>query len=631
MEFCEIKRIIKEIDTSGRINKIDLEGPKIILYTDDVGYFVDHDDEIKNYATSLKKRVVIRSSPNKILDEEDARRIITEIIPAEAEITSILFDPYFEMVYIEAEKLGLVIGKKGSTLNEILKRTGWEPKMLRKVPIDSRTINSIRKMVIDCSEERQKILKAVGKRIYRKPNSSCDWVRLTPLGGGRQVGRSSFLVQTPESNIMIDCGIDAAASGNNRFPDLRASELAVDKLDAIIISHAHLDHCGFLPYLYKYQYEGPIYCTEPTRDLMTLLQIDAIDVGLKDENELPFTSNEIKKIVKHTIPLEYGEVVDITPDTRLTLYNAGHIIGSSVVHLHLGDGLHNIVYTGDIKFGDTRLLEAGNYEFLRAETLVMESTYGGRHDIQPKRYEAEEALTRYIKSTIDKGGKVLIPVFSVGRSQEVMMVLENRFWRGDLSGFPVYLDGMIWEATAIHTAYPEYLKDNIKQRIFSGNNPFLAESFYKVNSRSERKEIINGDKPSVILATSGMMTGGPSIEYFKNLCEDEKNTLLFVGYQAEGSLGRRLQNGMKTMVVEGARGRTKELNINMSVKTVDGFSGHADRRQILGYCKKIHPRPNRVILVHGEKEKAKNLSTALEEMFGFDVFIPQNLDTLRLA
>jgi len=628
LELKDIKQLVDENAPEGKVTKVDVEGPKIILYTDDLNFFIDNNNEVRKLATILKKRIIIRPNAGGMTEPEKAREIVREIIPEEADITGIEFDEDFREIYIEAEKLGLVIGKRGSTLDEITKRTGWIPKLLRKPPIVSETIRGTRKILFESGAERQKILRSVGKKIYRKPDAECDWIRVMPLGGAREVGRSCVLLQTPESNVLIDCGINVAASDSNRFPDFRASKIAIDQLDAVIVSHAHLDHCAFIPFLYRYGYDGPVYCTEPTRDLMTLLQLDAVEIGERENRELPYSSKDVRTTIKHTIALDYEEVADITPDMRLTLYNAGHILGSSVVHLHIGEGLHNLVYTGDLKFGDTRLLEAANFEFPRVETLIMESTYGGRYDIQPRRRDSENEMIQTIENTIKKKGKVLVPVFSVGRSQEVMMVLEN-YSRYEGLDIPIYIDGMIWEATAIHTSYPEYLKGNIKKRIFNGQNPFLMDNFERVKPK-ERQSIIDSEDSCVILATSGMMTGGPSVEYFKNLAEDPKNVLAFVGYQAEGSLGRRLQNGLPEIAIE-KNGKMTNLKINMDVKTIDGFSGHADRRQLLGYSKKISPKPKRALIMHGESKKCMNLAMTLQEMFGFEASAPQNLDAVRLV
>lgn len=649
MEFREIKKIVEE-NLKEKVTKVDLEGPRIVVYTNDIKFFIENNNITKNLASLLKKRIVIRPEIKDLLDPEETKKIIERVVPKEAGIKQIDFDPYFESVYIEAEKLGVVIGKHGDTMNEIIKETGWTPVVLRKPPIESDIVESVRRTVrgINIEDqkrinlvkknewkdlfekginiERQQILREIGYRIYRKPSAECDWVRIMPLGGAREVGRSCFLLKTPESNVLIDCGINVAAQKNNKFPDFRAADLAIDKLDAVIISHAHLDHCGFLPYLFKYGFRGPVYCTEPTRDLMTLLQLDALEVWSKENEEPPFSSSDVRELLKHTIPLEYNEVADITPDMRITLYDAGHILGSSIVHIHVGEGLHNIVYTGDIKFGDTKLLEAANTQFHRVETIIMESTYGGRYDVQPKRQDAEDNLIRIIRKNIERKSKVLIPVFSVGRSQEVMMILE----RCKNLDATIYLDGMIWEATSIHTAYPEYLKEQVRQRIFNGDNPFLSDKFRKVKDRNERSEIINSKEPAIILSTSGMMTGGPSVEYFKNLCTDEKNTLIFVGYQAEGSLGRTLQSGAKEIVTS-ENGKTKSFDVKMNITTVDGFSGHADRRQLLGYMKKVTPRPKRVLTVHGEKEKCINLAATLTELFHIEAISPQNFDGIRLV
>ncbi len=628
MEFKEIQAIVDETAPEGKIVKVDVEGPKVILYTKDIPYFVDHPNEVRHLATSLKKRIIVRGTPESLMDPIEAKKKIESIIPEESNIVDIEFDEYFGEVRIEAEKLGLVIGKHGETLDEIMRAISWTPKLLRKSPLQSETVRSIRKTLFENAKERQKILQRIGRMIYRKPDAECDWIRVTPLGGAKQVGRSCVLLQTPASNVLLDCGINVAAQDTDRFPDFRAMKLAINELDAVVISHAHLDHCGFVPYLYKYGYDGPIYCTEPTRDLMSLLVLDAVEIGVKGQNELPFSSKEVLKMIQHTIPLEYKEVADITPDIHLTLYPAGHILGSSVCHFHIGEGLHNLVYTGDFKFGDTRLLEAANYDFPRVETLIMESTYGGRYDTQPKRRDSEMLLLQTIKETIAKGGKVLIPVFAVGRSQEVMMVLENAYRYGDLN-VPVYIDGMIFEATAIHTSYPEYLKKHIKHQVFNGYNPFLVDAFEKVDGRKHREEIITSDKPCIIIATSGMMTGGPSVEYFKRLAEDERNMITFVGYQAEGSLGRRIQNGLKELPID-EDGKTRGLKLNIGVKTIDGFSGHADRRQLLGYAKKIKPKPKRVIVMHGEESKCMNLAMTLTQMFGFEATSPHNLDSIRL-
>src|SRR2546428_13934029 len=204
----------------------------------------------------------------------------------------------------------------------------------------------------------------------------------------------------------------------------------------------------------KYGYNVPVYVTAPTRDLAALLQLDFIKVAMGEARKSPFDSSNVRQAVLNTIPLKYGETTDIAPDIRLTLQNAGHILGSSVCHFHIGDGLYNVAMSGDIKFEKTWLFNPAVNKFPRIETLVLESTYGGYHDIQPSRHEAAQQLKEVTKRVLSRGGKVLVPVFAVGRSQEVMLVLEDAVRNHQIPEVPVYFDGMIWEANAIHTAYP---------------------------------------------------------------------------------------------------------------------------------------------------------------------------------
>ncbi|HIP66725.1 MAG TPA: beta-CASP ribonuclease aCPSF1, partial [Candidatus Nanopusillus sp.] len=314
----------------------------------------------------------------------------------------------------------------------------------------------------------------------------------------------------------------------------------------------------------------------------------------------------------------------------LTFYNAGHILGSAIAHFHIGDGLYNVAFTGDFKFERTRLFDRAGTNFPRLETLIMEATYGGNQDIQPTRREAEERLINIVNETIKKGGKVLIPTFAVGRSQEVMVVLEEAIRNKKMEDVPVYLDGMIYEATAIHTTYPEYLNANLRDLIFHhGINPFISENFIKVDSPSKRQEVIDDPSPAVIIATSGMLNGGPVMEYFRALAPDEKNTLIFVGYQAEGTLGRKVQKGWKEIPFP-VNGRREVIKVRMRVETVDGFSGHSDRRQLISYIRALNPKPEKIIVVHGEENKCLDLASSIHRIYRIETRVPANLETIRL-
>ncbi|MEM0350161.1 MAG: beta-CASP ribonuclease aCPSF1 [Archaeoglobaceae archaeon] len=450
MELDEIKRRVKElVPPNIRIKNVEFEGPLLVVYIENPQELVGI-DIVKKLAKELRKRIVIRPDPKILKPKAEAKEIIMKIVPEEAKISSIEFDEENGEVIIEAEKPGIVIGRQGITFREIMKETGWSPRVIRTPPIKSKTIESIRTYLTSVKEERQNELRRIGDRIHRKILPDGNWVRVTFLGGCREVGRSCYLLQTRYSKVLIDCGVNV--SNVSETPYLYLPEVQpIDSLDAVVITHAHLDHCGLVPLLYKFNYRGPIYVTPPTRDLMILLQLDFIEVTGR-EKEAIYNSAMVREALKHTITLNYGEVTDISPDLRLTFYNAGHILGSAIAHFHVGEGLYNIAFTGDFKFEKTRLFDKTSTNFPRLEALVMEATYGGANDLQPSRAEAEQKLIEIINETIEKGGKVLIPTFAVGRSQEVMIVLEEAIREKKLKEVPVYIDGMIYEATAIHTA-----------------------------------------------------------------------------------------------------------------------------------------------------------------------------------
>jgi len=626
----ELKRKVQsKLPPDINVTGLEFEGPELVIYTDDPKKLADDGDIIRNLAKELRKRVVVRPDLKVLAEPEISIIKIQEVVPKEAVLTNYYFDGETGEVQIEAEKPGLVIGRHGATLREITKLIGWTPKVVRTPPVRSTTITNIKDYLRSVQTERKSILRTVGRKIHRDTASKDQWIRITTLGGCREVGRSCMLLSTPESRIIIDCGVNVG-SDDSATPYLYVPEVyPLNQIDAVVLTHAHLDHAGLVPMLYKYGYEGPIYCTPPTRDLAVLLQLDYIEIAGREGKRLPYDSAMVREALKHTITLNYGDVTDIAPDTKLTMHNAGHILGSSIAHFHIGDGLYNVAFTGDQKFERTRLFDPAVCNFPRLETLVTEATYGGTNSIQPSRKEAEVTLINVVKETISKGGKVIIPAFSVGRSQEVMVVLEEAIRKKVIDEVPVCLDGMIYEATAIHTTYPEYLNNDLRDLIFhKGINPFLAQCFVKVESPKQRTEIIEGP-PCVILATSGMLNGGPVIEYLKRLGPDEKNTLVIVGYQAEGTLGRRIQKGWKELPLS-VEGKTQTVKINLEVTTVDGFSGHSDRQQLMEYMRRIYPKPGRVITNHGDEGNCLDLASSIYKRYRIPTMAPMNLETIRL-
>ena len=623
--------IITHMPKEAEITRIEFEGPRLAIYVKNVGLLLEQTHIVTEIVNLLHKRVVIRSDPSIRLKETEAERLIKGIVPAEAEITELNFDPSLGEVVIESKKPGLAIGKDGSTLQEIIKTTSWRPRVLRAPPLPSKIIASSRHILHSESEERSRIFRDVGERIFRPRLGKTSSVFFTPLGGFHEVGRSAMLVHTEESCVLLDCGISAGADlPIYAYPRLDSDDFDIEKLDAVILSHAHLDHCGLIPILYKYGYDGPIYCSEPTAVLMTLLQLDYLDIFGKEGGHPPYDQKDVRETVLHTIPIKYGVVTDVAPDIKLTLHNAGHIIGSSIIHLHIGEGLHNAIYTGDFKFGRTMLLEPATCSFPRAETLIMESTYGAPEDVMSDRETVEGRLAQIVNETAEKGGRVLIPTLAVGRAQEIMLVLNAYMKNKRIKELPIFVEGMISEATAIHTAYPEYLSRDLREQIlYKDINPFQSDYFTNVDHPSEREKIATGP-PCIILATSGMMEGGPAIDYFRYMAGDEKNTLVFVSYQVEGTLGNRLKNGAREVSLMGRNGKVEALKVNLRVDSVEGFSGHSDRNQLLGFLKRVSPRPTRVIMGHGERRKTDLFAHQVSRILRLRTVAPDNLETLRL-
>src|SRR3989338_1416375 len=353
--------IIKEMTRmmpAGSVSDASYEAANIVFYTKDKDFFLDNKGVIKQIVHEFKKRVELRCDPSMIMNQDKAEVAIKKLMPEDAGLTQIIFDPQRSEVIIEAEKPGIAIGKQGEILREIREKTSWVPLIKRTPSIRSEIIENVRSVLYQNSDYLRKFLDRVGHRIYDgwirgKKN---EWIRLTYLGGARQVGRSCLLLQTPESRILLDCGINVA-SDDEAYPYLECPDFNINELDAVILASPHTDHCGFIPYLYKFGYRGPVYCTAPVRDIAALLLLDFVKIQSGERKEPPYNADDIKEMVKHTVTLNFEEVTDITPDVRITFYNSGHVLGSAMIHLHVGNGLHNLLYSADQKYAKTLLLE----------------------------------------------------------------------------------------------------------------------------------------------------------------------------------------------------------------------------------------------------------------------------------
>jgi len=625
--------ILKTIETQlprGVIGSTIFEGANIVVYTTDIAFFKNGDAQIKEAVNTIKKRIELRADKSLLIPQEETEEKIRNIVPIEAELTQIIFDPQRSTVIIEAKKPGLAIGKGGSILQKVKTETLWTPQVQRSAAIKSKITDKIREVLYQDNSYRKKFLNNIGEKIYKgwNPDKMQEWIRITALGGGRQVGRSCFLLQTPISRVLIDCGVDVSSSGKDKYPYLEAPELDISTLDAVILSHAHLDHSGLIPYLYKMGYKGPVYMTAPTRDISALMALDFIGVAYKQAAAPLFKSSDVRNMVRHSITLNYQEVTDITPDIRITFYNAGHTLGSAMIHFNIGNGLHNYVYSGDIKFGKSRSLESATSYFPRLETLQLEATYGGRDNNYPPRKESEQELLDFVNDIVSNGGKVLLPELGTGHAQEKMLLLDDAMQSGKIPKVPIYIDGMIWDINAVHTAYPDFLSNSLRANIFADRNPFVSDVFSQVGSPHERKKVIEGGH-CIILATSGMLVGGASVEYLREFADSPNNGLCLSCYQPPGGLGRQLKEGLKEVKFN-VNGKDEIVPIKLKFLNIDGFSGHSSRNELMAFMNNINPKPRKVIINHGEQSKCLDLASSIYKSQRIETTVPKNLETIRL-
>ena len=618
--------ILNHIPAEAEITRVEYEGPRIALYSKNPKFLQQNSYIVSDVVNLVKRRVVVRTDKSIRKEEQEAQDIIMASVPPESGVEKIFFDGAIGEAILDARKPLQLSVEKGFNPIEITDKTGWKIRV-RKLPhIPCQSIQNINYVLSQSVNERSKFFRDVGENIFRPRLSQEEEASIMTLGAFEEVGRSSIIVSTSESKLLLDCGIHPGSKNAwDAFPRLDWADIELDELDAVIISHAHLDHTGFLPALFKYGYDGPVYCTEPTLPLMTLLQGDMVKIGQLEGGRLVYDHRDIKEVIKHTITVPYGLVTDVAPDVKLVFNNAGHILGSATVHLHIGEGAHNIVYTGDYKYGKTLLLESAFWNYPRVETLITECTYGTKEDIMPSREDVENLFTNLANDTLKQGGKVLIPVPAVGRAQEIILLIDHYMKEKKLTEAPVFIEGMISEATAIHIAYPEYLSRELKYKILEeDSNPFSSEYFTVIEHPSNR------EGGAIIMATSGMLEGGPVIEYFSQLASSPKNRVMFVSYQVQGTMGRRVLDGSHQVSLLGEGGKIRVIDVNCQVNRIEGLSGHSDYNQIIRYIQKLRPKLQQIFVNHGEKRKCESLSYNLSRMFKLPVYHPQVEEAIKI-
>jgi uncharacterized protein len=606
--------ILQSLPQEASLTKIEYEGPCIALYSKNPGYLLQNNQLVLNMVNTIKKRIVIRTDESIRLSQDESSKVIADTIPKEADVNGTFFDAVLGEAVIFAKKPWLIV-REGKDL-DLTEQIGWRVRV-RKAPQNMLPIETLYKTLAEKASQRIKFYREVGDKIFRPKLSDQAEASLLTLGGFAEIGRSCMLLATRESKIILDCGLNVSAKDPlAATPRFDIAGISMEDIDAVVLSHAHLDHTGFTPALFKYGYRGPVYCTEPTLLLMSMLQREYLQYCGRDTF---FSQQDIDSAVTHTVTLMHGVVTDISPDVKLVFSNSGHIIGSTSVHLHIGNGEHNLVYTGDMKFGKTLTLENASWNFPRVETMIIESTYGGKEDIMCSREDAEVHLATAIESTVAAGGHVLMPVPAVGISQDLILLLD-RFTKSGRLRTKVLLEKTISEATAVYEAYPEYLSKELGNHVLESETSQFGPQFSIAES-----DTLKPSEPAIVLAPSSMLVGGPSVDYLKQIANDPRNTLIMLSYQSLDTPGRALLDGARQITIKG-----ESVKVDCQVQKIDGLGSHSDYNQLMAYVMRLRPKLRRVLVNHGERSKAQNLASMINKQFRIQTQHPLVQEAIKL-
>ena len=606
--------ILQSLPQEASLTKIEYEGPCIALYSRNPSYLLHNNQLVLNMVNSIKKRIVIRTDESLRRSQDEARKIIAESVPRDAGLVSTFFDAALGEAVIFARKPNTFL-HDGEDLY-LSEKIGWRVK-IRKAPQNMLPIETLYNLLSETVSQRTKFYREVGDKIFRSRLTQQAEASLLTLGGFAEIGRSCMLLETRESKIILDCGLNLSAKDSlAAIPRFDIAGISMEDIDAVVLSHAHLDHTGFLPALFKYGYRGPVYCTEPTLLLMSILQRDYLKHSGKDAL---YSEQDINSAVARTITLMHGIVTDISPDVKLVLSNSGHIIGSTSIHLNIGNGEHNLVYTSDMKFGKTLTLENASWNFPRVETMIIESTYGGKEDIMCPREQAENDLAATVERTVAVGGHILLPVPAVGLSQDLIILLDRLRKAGRFQA-SVFVEKIISEATVVYETYPEFLSKDLGKCVLESEMNQFGSEFSIVESKT-----LQPSEPKVVLAPSSMLIGGPSVGYLKQIASDPKSAIVILSYQSLDTPGRALLDGAKQIEVQG-----QTLDIQCQVKRIDGLGSHSDYNQLMAYVLRLRPKLRRILVNHGERQKAQNLASMINKQFRIQTQHPLVQEAIKL-
>lgn len=498
------------------------------------------------------------------------------------------------------------------------------------------------------------------------------------LGAAGCVTGSQFLVDIGPRRVLVDCGM---FQGSPDEMERNAMPFAYDasRLDAVLLTHAHLDHCGRLPALTRAGYRGPIHATSATVDLAEIVLRDSAKLqvewaerwnrhhapkeaagsngatasagGETDDETLPqrlrsaapegrtearqplYDEHDVDRTVEQMRGCDYGETVNVTDGVTATFHDAGHILGSAIIELSVtdGDARLTIVFSGDLGRSDTPILRDPT-PLSHADYLLIESTYGNReHDDHDR---AVEELATAINEVAHDHGVLLVPSFAIGRTQEVVWVLDGLVREGRIPRVPLYLDSpMASRATHVYYDHPEVYDEETRELLRAGDSPLRYPGQQFTDTVEESKAIRYANRPIIVVASSGMLTGGRIMHHLKDFLPDPNCTLLFIGYQGEGTLGRHIQNGAKTARIDGT-----EVDVRCRVRSISGFSAHADEHELEAWLARFgasgpggNGRPRTVFIVHGDPDAAEAFAARARGELGMSVHVPAHREIVSLT
>lgn len=449
-------------------------------------------------------------------------------------------------------------------------------------------------------------------------------MKLTFLGAAREVTGSSYLVETKQTRILVDCGMFQGCE----FCEARNFEEVFIKpatIDAVFITHAHLDHTGRLPRLIRQGFKGKIYATGPTIDLMKLVLEDAYHImeenHRRNARPMLYEEEDVAQVLKRCVPCEYSHSVRMG-DLMIRFREAGHIFGSAFIEIREQGGA-KLAFSGDLGHKHVPILRE-TAQLSEMDAVVMESTYGNRiHEDESSR---SEKLYELITQTIHQEGTLLIPAFAIERTQQLLYELNTLVQEARLPKLNVYLDSpMAIRATRVIRSYPKYYDPEAFRKVTHGDDLFDFDGLHLCESRDESKQINFVPPPKVIISGAGMMNGGRILHHLVRYLGNPKNTILIIGYQAQGTLGRKLYSGEKVVEVLGER-----IEVRAAVKSIGAYSAHADQPTLINWIRSAPKLPKYVFCTHGEEDTAIGLATRLTEELGVQAHAPRLAEVVEL-